>query len=57
MNRDLEAAVTRRLAERVTAARRRRDQQRADRAERTRRRAHGLAARHATKLDRLTKGN
>jgi hypothetical protein len=54
MIRELEDAITDRLEVRVANARRRLDRKRADRAERTRRRAYGLAARHAAKLARST---
>lgn len=50
---DLRDAVERRLAERLEANRRRRDDRRRRLAELHQRRAYGLAARHRNKLNRL----
>ncbi|MFE7387235.1 hypothetical protein [Streptomyces sp. NPDC057582] len=47
------SAVEQAVAARIAAAVARREQQRSDRAARARRRAYGLAQRHAAKLRRL----
>ncbi|MGY3202669.1 hypothetical protein [Streptomyces sp. TE5632] len=46
--------VEQQIAARIAAVRARREQQAADRAARAEQRAHGVAARHAAKLRRLT---